>query len=214
MSNQKLNITIKNIKNYLGKRIYENEVISGEIGLVNGLAYTNFGGDIVPIEANYYDGSGNLTFTGSMGDMMLESAKVALSYIKSNYKKFNIDYELFKRDIHINIPNIAIKKEGPSAGVAITTCLISTLSNLKVSNKIAMTGEITLRGNILGVGGIKEKIIGAYINNIETIFIPYSNIGDLDDIPDEIKDKITFIPVKKYDEIYEVLRRDSEIQWN
>ena len=137
---------------------------------------------------------------------MLESAKIALSYIKANYKLFDIDYNIFKNDIHINVPNIAMKKEGPSAGIAITTSIISTLSNLKISNKIAMTGEITLRGNVLKIGGLKEKIIGAYINNIETVFIPNSNINDLNDVPQEIKDKIKIIPIKKYEEIYEYLK--------
>ena len=142
---------------------------------------------------------------------MLESAKIALSYIKSNYKLFGIDYDIFKNDIHINVPNIAIKKEGPSAGVAITTCLISALSNFKVSNKIAFTGEITLRGNILKVGSIKEKVIGAYINNIDTIFIPFSNLTDLEDINIEVKNKIKFIPVKKYEEVYKYLRENSNV---
>ena len=142
---------------------------------------------------------------------MLESAKIALSYIKSNYKSFGIDYDIFKNDIHINVPNIAIKKEGPSAGVAITTCLISALSNFKVSNKVAFTGEIPLRGNILKVGSIKEKIIGAYINNIDTIFIPFSNLSDLEEVQEEIKNKITFIPVKKYEEIYNYLKENNNV---
>ena len=210
INNKKANLTVNDVEKYLGKRIYENENIINEIGLVNGLAYTNCGGDILPIEANYYKGNGNLILTGSMGEVMLESAKIALSYIKSDYKKFNIDYNIFKNDIHINVPNIAIKKEGPSAGVAITTCLISALSNLKISNKIAMTGEITLRGNILSVGGLKEKIIGAYINNINTIFIPYSNMNDIEKLPLEIKNSIKIIPVKKYEEIYNYLKENND----
>lgn len=210
-NNKRISLTINNIEKYLGKRVYENEVINNEIGTVNGLAYTNYGGDILKIESNFYQGNGNLILTGSMGEVMLESAKIALSYIKSNYKLFGIDYDLFKNDIHINIPNIALKKEGPSAGVAITTCLISALSNLEISNKVAFTGEITLRGNILGVGGLREKIVGAYINNIDTIFIPFSNLKDLDDIPKEINEKIKFIPVKKYEEVYEYLRGDKNV---
>ena len=137
---------------------------------------------------------------------MLESAKIALSYIKSNYKLFNIEYNIFKNDIHINIPNISIKKEGPSAGVSITTAIISALSNLSINKNIAFTGEITLRGNILKIGSLKEKVIGAYINNIDTIFIPFLNISDLDLIPTEIKNKINFIPVKKYEEVYKYLK--------
>jgi len=205
IDNKKLDLNVKDLENYLGKKVYENQEMVSEVGSVNALAYTNSGGDIIPIESNYFDGKGDIVLTGSLGDVMLESAKIALSYIKSNYKLFNIDKDIFKSDIHINVPNIAVKKEGPSAGVAITTSLISSLSNLEVSNKVAMTGEITLRGNILKVGGIKEKIIGAYINNVDTVFIPHSNLIDIEDIPKEIKDKITFIPVKKYEEIYNYL---------
>jgi len=208
VNKKRINLSVNNIEEYLGKKIYEIDEIESDIGIVNGLAYTSSGGTILPIEVNYYEGTSNLTLTGSMGSVMLESAKIALSYIKSNYKLFNIDYNVFKNDIHVNVPNIAIKKEGPSAGIAITTCLISALSNFKVNTKIAFTGEITLRGNVLKVGNIKEKIIGAYINNVDTVFIPYSNLSDLDDIQKEIKDKIKFIPVKKYEEVYNYLKEN------
>jgi len=211
VNKKRISLTVNNIEEYLGKRLFETDEIISDIGIVNGLAYTVSGGDILPIEVNYYEGNSNLILTGSMGSVMLESAKIALSYIKSNYKLFGIDYDVFKNDIHINVPNIAIKKEGPSAGVAITTCLISALSNFKVSNKVAFTGEITLRGNILKVGSIKEKIIGAYINNVDTIFIPHSNLSDLDEIQEEIKNKIKFIPVKKYEEIYSYLKENNNV---
>ena len=209
ISNKRIVLTIKNIEEYLGKRIYDKEEIVSEVGIVNSLVYTNYGGDITSIEVNHYEGNGNITLTGSLGDVMLESAKIALSYIKANHKLFNIDYNIFKDDIHINIPNIAIKKEGPSAGISITTAIISALSNMSVNKNIAFTGEITLRGNILKIGGLKEKVIGAYLNNIDTIFIPYSNINDLDFIPEEIKSKIKFIPVKKYEEVYEYLKGEN-----
>ncbi len=203
---KKSDVEIKKIETYLGNKKYENEKLDSEIGLVIAPAYTDYGGDIVYIESNYYKGNGNLVCTGTLGKMILESSKIALSYIKSNYKKFNIDYNIFKNDIHINVPNINIKKDGPSAGVAITTSLISTLSNIKISNNIAMTGEITLLGNVLKIGGIKEKIMSAYKNDIKVLFIPYSNIDDLDNIPKYIKNKIKIIPVKKYDEIYKYIR--------
>ena len=209
INNKKIILTIKDIEIYLGKKIYDKEEIISEVGTINSLAYTNYGGDVIPIEVNYYEGNGNIILTGSLGDMMLESAKIALSYIKANYKLFNIDYNVFKNDIHINIPNIAIKKEGPSAGVSITTAIISALTNLSVNKNIAFTGEITLRGNILKIGSLKEKVIGAYINNIEIVFIPHSNISDLDLIPKEIKNKIKFIPVKKYEEVYEYLKGEN-----
>lgn len=212
VNKKRIVLTIKDIEKYLGKRIYENDVITNEIGLVNGLAYTSYGGDVLPIEVNNYEGNGNITLTGSMGNVMMESAKVALSYIKANNKLFNIKSNVLNNDIHINVPNIALKKEGPSAGVAITTCLISALSNLKISSKMAFTGEITLRGNVLKVGGLKEKIIGAYLNNIDTVFIPFTNITDIDDIPNEIKEKIKFIPVKKYEEIYNYIKENKNDQ--
>lgn len=208
VNKKRIVLSIDSIEKYLGKKIYEKEEIVNEVGMVNSLVYTDFGGDITSVEVTHYKGSGNIILTGSLGDVVLESAKIAISYIKANYKLFNIDYKLFNDDIHINIPNIAIKKEGPSAGVSITTSLISSLSNLKISSNIAFTGEITLRGNILRVGGIKEKVIGAYKNNIDTIFIPYSNLSDLDEIPKEIKDKIKFIPVKNYKEVYNHLKGD------
>lgn len=207
VDNKRINLTITNIENYLGKRVYDKEEIINEVGISNSLVYTDFGGDITSIEVNHYKGNGNLILTGSLGDIMLESAKIALSYIKANHKLFDIDYSVFNDDIHINVPNIAIKKEGPSAGVAITTSLISALNNIKINKSIAFTGEITLRGNILKVGGIKEKVIGAYINNIDTVFIPFANINEIDDIPQEIKDRINFIPVKNYIEVYKYLKK-------
>ena len=136
---------------------------------------------------------------------MQESAKIALSYIKSNYKYFNIDYDLFKNDIHINAIECAIKKEGPSAGITLVTSILSILKNKPISNTYAMTGEITLNGKVLKIGGLKEKVLGASRNNIKTIFIPKSNEIDLDNINKEIKDEITFIKVSDYKEIYEYL---------
>ena len=206
----KLNITKDNLKKYLGLPKYHlisnNEDI---IGVVNGLAYTNYGGDTIQIEVNHYKGTGNLELTGSLGEVMKESASIALSYIKANYEKFGINYdEIINSDIHVHVPEGAVPKDGPSAGLALTTALISSFTNLKVSSKIAMTGEITLRGLALPIGGLKEKSIGANRKDIETVFIPYGNIGDLEAIPDELKEKIDFIPIKDYIEIYNYLRKD------
>lgn len=202
-------INDSNLSKYLGKPKYRfSKKTETVVGVVNGLAYTYFGGDTLPIEVNYFKGSGHLTLTGSLGDVMKESAQIAMSYIKSNYKTFNIDYEkIINSDIHIHVPEGAIHKDGPSAGVTLTTALISALSNLKVDKKIAMTGEITLRGHVLPIGGLKEKSIGAHRNGIKTIFIPYDNRNDLDEIPKEIKESIEFILVKKYTDIYEYLTK-------
>lgn len=198
------------IQKYLGKKKYRDDLVKQkeQIGVVNGLSYTQYGGDIIPIEVNYYKGRGNLILTGSLGSVARESAKIALSYIKANYKLFNINYnDLINNDIHIHIPSGSVSKDGPSAGVSLTTALISAFTNLKIDSNVAMTGEITLRGNILAIGGLKEKSIGARRNNIKKIFIPYDNIVDLDDIPDEIKSGIEYIPVKNYMEIFKNIVR-------
>ena len=207
---EKKTIKIKedNLKEYLGNEkyhyIYQDR--DGQVGVVNGLAYTNYGGDVLPIEVNFYKGKGELVLTGSLGEVMQESAKIAFSYIKSNCKKFKIDYDnIIEKDIHIHVPEGAIPKDGPSAGVALTTALISALLEKKVSNNIAMTGEITLRGNVLAIGGLKEKSTGACRNNIKKIIIPYDNIADIDEIPEEIKNNLEYIPVKNYEEIFKLV---------
>ena len=137
---------------------------------------------------------------------MKESAKIALSYIKSNYDKFNIDYDLLtESDIHIHVPEGSVPKDGPSAGITLTTALISAFTNKEISNKIGMTGEITLRGEVLPIGGLKEKCIGAHRSGVNTIIIPKSNEKDLEDLPEEIKKDIKFIYVETYNEVYNVL---------
>lgn len=204
-----IEISSNNLINYLGKvRNIKSDRLVSQVGVVNGLSCTSYGGDILPIEVNYYKGKGKLILTGLLGNVIKESASIALSYIKANYKKFNIRYEdLINNDIHIHIPSGSISKEGPSAGVALTSSIISAFSHMKIDSHIAMTGEITLRGNILPVGGIKEKCVGALINNINTMFIPYDNIDSLDEVPDDVKDKIKFIPVKNYMDIYRELEK-------
>lgn len=142
---------------------------------------------------------------------MKESAMIALNYVKSNYKTFGIDYQkLIDNDIHINVPEAAIPKDGPSAGITLTTAIISAFTGEKVSRKIAMTGEITLRGKVLEIGGLKEKSIGAHRNGINTIFIPNENKKDLDEIPEEIRKDITYIPVQNYKEVYKYLFQKKE----
>ncbi len=208
----KYRISIKMVTEYLGKVKYNfNEITkNSKIGVVNGLAYTSFGGDTLPIEVNYYEGTGNLVLTGSLGDVMKESAHIALSYIKSNYKHFGIEYDkLTKNDIHIHVPEGAIFKDGPSAGITLTTALISAFTSKEIPASLAMTGEITLRGNVLPIGGLKEKSIGANRNGIKKIIIPYNNLNDLDDIPKEIKENIDYIAVKNYKEVIEVIEKNK-----
>lgn len=211
----RINILEKDLEKYLGKiKFLDSEAMDvSQIGVVNGLAYTQFGGDTLPIEVNYFKGNGNLVLTGSLGDVMKESAQIALSYIKANYKKFKIDYEkLTSNDIHIHVPEGATPKDGPSAGVTLTTALISAFSNLKIDKTLAMTGEITLRGKVLPIGGLKEKSMGAYRNGIKRIIIPKENIRDLDDVPTEVKRFMEYIPVSTYDDIYKVIKeREREI---
>ena len=200
--NKKMVSSISNVSKYLGKRKYEDIDYNNEVGIINALSVSNSMGSVIKVETNYYKGNGKLIVTGSLGDVLNQSITIALSYIKANYKVFGLNEDIFNSDIHVNVPNISTKKEGPCAGCAITTSIISALSNKKVGNNIALTGEITLRGNVIKVGSLKEKIIGAYINGIDTIFIPSGNISELEEIPKEIKDKIEFISVDNYVDIY------------
>ena len=204
-------ITIKNIESYLGLPIYETSKVEDKVGLVNGLAYTEFGGEVLPIEANYYKGKGNLILTGSLGDVMKESASIAYSYIKANAKEFKISFDKFEEnDIHVHALEGAIPKEGPSAGIALATSIISSLTNLKVKSDIAMTGEISLHGDVLKIGGLKEKSLGALRNGIKKIIIPYDNFSEVEKLPNEVKKEIEFIPVKNYKEVYKIIKENKE----
>ncbi len=207
----KVNIDEKVLEKYLGKEKYKyNLKNKSQVGVVNGLAYTVYGGDILPIEVNYFKGKGNLILTGSLGEVMKESASIALSYLKSNYKKYHINYDkLIDNDIHIHVPEGAIKKDGPSAGIALTLAILSALTNQKIASDLALTGEITLRGKVLAIGGLKEKTIGALRSGIKTVIIPSDNEKDVIELPSEVKDKIKFIKVKNFKEVYEVFINDK-----
>ncbi len=202
-------ITKKNIEKYLGKWIFNHTKKNKDdcVGIVTGLAYTSFGGDILPIEVTYYRSKeGKLSLTGQLGDVMQESASIALSYIKANYKKFNVDYEVFEENtIHIHAPEGAIPKDGPSAGVTLTTAIISAINKKPVSADIGMTGEISLRGNVLPIGGLREKLISAARSKLKKIFIPKENTKDLEELPKEVLDSLEIIPVSSYGEIYKAI---------
>lgn len=197
-------ITPEKLVDFIGEKkfSYLENITKKEIGVVNGMAYTIYGGDILPIEATMFKGKGELILTGSLGDVMQESCRIALSYIKANTKLFNIDSKLLEEnDIHIHFPEGAINKDGPSAGITITTALISLLRQEAVEKSISMTGEITLRGRVLAIGGLKEKVIGSHRAGIKTIFIPRENEKDLKEIPKEVSYDIEFILVESYEEI-------------
>lgn len=197
-------VTVDNIEELLGKERFTNNKVddNDQVGVVTGLAYTQYGGDTLAVEVAYYTGAGHLVITGKLGDVMKESCHAALSYVKSNATKFGIDDNLFKEnDIHIHVPEGAIPKDGPSAGVTIVTALVSALSNQKVRHDIGMTGEITLRGRVLPIGGLREKSIAACRSGLKTILIPYENGKDLDEVPTSVKAQLEIIQVKTIDEV-------------
>ena len=202
------NLDCSMVEELLGKRkyLYLETFDKDEVGVVNGMAYTVFGGDILPVEVTLFKGKGNLILTGSLGEVMQESCHIALNFIKSNMDKFGIDNKILEEnDIHIHVPEGAVNKDGPSVGITITTALVSLFLNREVSKDLAMTGEITLRGRVLGIGGLKEKVIGAHRANIKRVIIPLENEIDLEEIPMEIKKDIKFIKVNNYLEIFDYL---------
>lgn len=203
----KFSVTKQNIAKYLGPPKYLPELDQEESqpGLVTGLAWTEVGGEPLYIEVSLCHGKGELTVTGQIGDVMQESARAALTYTKANMDDFGIDKEAFEnKDIHIHVPAGAIPKDGPSAGIAMATALISAFSGKSVNNMVAMTGEISLRGRVLPIGGLKEKALGALRAGIKKIIIPEKNKKDLHDMPDSVKTKIEFICVKDMDQVLEI----------
>ena len=182
-----------------------------EIGVVNGLAWTSVGGELLEVEAASFDGTGKLELTGSLGDVMKESAKAALSYIRSRAEKLNIDKDFYKnKDIHIHCPEGAVPKDGPSAGVTMTTALVSALTDIPVRSDVAMTGEVTLRGRVLPIGGLKEKSMAAYIRGVKTVIIPKKNVSDLDEVDEAVKENIKFIAVENVDEVLNIALDNSD----
>lgn len=200
-----LEITEKNVQKYLGVPKYHADKKSeNHVGVATGLAWTEVGGDTMSIEVSIMKGKGVLTLTGKLGDVMKESAQAALSYIRASAKKFRLKEDFLKtKDIHIHVPEGAIPKDGPSAGITMATALLSALTDKPVKKDIAMTGEITLRGRVLSIGGFKEKVLAAYRNGMKSVIFPYENTKDMEEIPKEIIDKIKFYPVKTMDEVIE-----------
>ena len=199
-------IVAKDLENYLGKAPFEHtkKLERDQIGVVTGMAYTQFGGDILPIEVNHFDGSGKFVITGQLGDVMKESASIALDYMKANKVKYGFeDVKFDKEDIHIHVPEGAVKKDGPSAGVTLTTAIYSALKNKPVRSDVAMTGEITLRGNVLAIGGLKEKSISAHRSGIKKIIIPKDNAKDIDDIPESVRDELEIVLADHIDIVLE-----------
>ena len=195
-------ITVKNLDTYLGKHkySYDKKNEQDEIGTVRGLAWTSVGGDTLSVEVNVMSGTGKVELTGNLGDVMKESAMTAVSFVRSKSKELHIKDDFYKtKDIHIHVPEGAVPKDGPSAGITIATAVASALTNTPVKCDVAMTGEITLRGNVLPIGGLKEKSLAAYRAGIRTIIIPKENSRDIEDIPEEIRNEINFVPATNMD---------------
>ncbi len=197
----------------LGVRRYRDDPSEQDdaVGVVNGLAWTSVGGELLKTEALVFDGTGKLETTGSLGDVMIESVKAAVSFIRSRCDELEIAPDFYKtKDIHVHFPEGAVPKDGPSAGITVTTALVSALTGRAVSGKVAMTGEVTLRGKVLAIGGLREKSMAAYRMNIPTVIMPAANIPDLQEVDDAVKEKITFIPVRTVDEVLQLVLCEKE----
>ena len=201
---KKVSINVKNIETFLGAKKFKREVLShkAQTGIATGLAWTSAGGETLTIEVNAMEGTGKIELTGSLGDVMKESAKAAISYIRSRANFLGIDSDFYKnKDIHIHVPEGAVPKDGPSAGITIATAIVSELSNNPVRGDIAMTGEITLRGRVLPIGGLREKTMAAFKAGIKTVILPADNMTDLEEIENVVKENIRFIPVEDMDKV-------------
>lgn len=200
-------ITPKNIEEYLGPRRYSKDKIPAEdsVGVVNGLAWTSVGGTLLPIEISVLNGTGKIELTGNLGDVMKESAKTAVSFVRSHSDDYGIDGDFYKsKDIHIHAPEAAIPKDGPSAGLAITTALVSELTGIPIRRDVAMTGEISLKGKALPIGGLKEKSMAAYKAGCTTVIIPKDNEKDLAEISDEVKSAVNFESVENFNDVISI----------
>ncbi|WP_071440592.1 endopeptidase La [Traorella massiliensis] len=199
-----ITVTKKLVNEWLGHEIFDygRKEKKDQVGTVTGLAYTSFGGDVLQVEVTHFEGKGKFVLTGKLGDVMKESASIAYDYVRANAKKYKIEPKLFEQeDIHIHVPEGAVPKDGPSAGVTLTTAIVSSLTNIPVKSDLAMTGEVTLRGNVLPIGGLKEKSLAAHRCGIHTIIVPKANMKDIDEIPDSVKESMKIIPVEHVSQV-------------
>jgi ATP-dependent Lon protease len=211
-------VTEKNLSDYLGVERFRFGQIDGEdqVGVVTGLAWTEVGGELLTIEGVMMPGKGRMTVTGNLRDVMKESISAAASYVRSRAIDFGIEPPLFdKRDIHVHVPEGATPKDGPSAGIAMVTAIVSVLTGIPVRKDIAMTGEVTLRGRVLPIGGLKEKLLAALRGGIKKVLIPEENAKDLADIPDNVKNSLEIVPVSRVGEVlkHALVREPEPIEW-
>ncbi len=203
----RIDVTLDNVEHYLGKPRFSHNLadVKDQVGVATGLAYTQFGGDTLSVEVTYFKGKGSLSLTGKLGDVMKESAITALSYVKANAEKFNIDPTFFDaHDIHVHVPEGATPKDGPSAGITITTAILSAITGKLIDKEVGMTGEMTLRGYVLPIGGLREKSIAAHRSGLKTILIPKENEKDIEDIPNEVRTALKIITVANISEVFDV----------
>ena len=202
-----LRVNDKNLEELLGARKFleEESTLKNEIGVANGMAWTSVGGELLPVEVAVMEGSGKLELTGSLGDVMKESAQAAVSYIRAHAAELKVDPQFYKKDdIHIHVPEGAVPKDGPSAGITLATAVVSALTEIPVRGDVAMTGEITLRGRVLPIGGLREKTMAAYRHGMKTVLIPKDNVGNLDEVEDVVKEAIKFHPVETLDQVLQL----------
>lgn len=200
-------VSKKLVNEWLGHEIFDygKREKKDQVGTVTGLAYTSFGGDVLQVEVNHFEGKGKFVVTGQLGDVMKESASIAFDYIRANADAYKIDSKMFEsQDVHIHVPEGAVPKDGPSAGVTLTTAIVSSFTNRAVRSDLAMTGEVTLRGNVLPIGGLKEKTMAAHRCGITTVIIPKGNVKDIDDIPEIVKESMEIIPVEHVSQVLDI----------
>jgi ATP-dependent Lon protease len=210
---KRLKVTEKNLHDYLGPRQFTYGLAgeADEVGVATGLAWTETGGDVLSVEATTLPGRGKLLLTGHLGEVMRESAQAAVSYIRSRADELKIDKNFYSEfDIHIHVPSGGIPKDGPSAGITMATALASALTKRPVKREVAMTGEITLRGRVLPIGGLKEKVLAAHRAGIKEVIVPMENEKDLELVPKEVKEELRFFFVKHMDEVLKLARRPEE----